>query len=132
MPRPVRNRGAAAALLALALPRVALGAPATIGSMSLSEALAFARANHPDLRAAVERLAAVKSQAQVPRSRWYPTIGAAAQALLTTNNTTGSYVSVPTFDNPRVSATRADSPSSASLAPSASTLVGVGIRQEVF
>jgi outer membrane protein len=133
MARRVRNPGAAAALLALALPKVALGAPATITSMSLSEALAFARANHPDLRAAIERLAAVNSEAQVARSRWYPTIGGTAQALLsTTNNTTSSYVSVPTFDNPRVSATRADSPSSASLAPSPSTLVGVGIRQELF
>jgi outer membrane protein len=120
-------------LLALVLPKVVLGAPATIASMSLSEALAFARANHPDLRAAAERLAAVKSQAQVPRARWYPTIGGTAQALLTTtNNTTGSYVSVPTFDNPRVSATRADSPSSATLAPAPSTLLGLGIRQEVF
>lgn len=101
--------------------------------MTLQEALRYAHAHHPALRAAVARVQAVKADAAVTRARWAPTFVATAQLLATTtNNTTGSYLSVPGFDNPRVSATRADSPTSASLAPSPSTLLGVGVRQEVF
>jgi outer membrane protein len=120
------------ATLALVAPRIARG-DAPIGSMSLSEALAYARAHRPELRAATDRVAAVKADAVVTRSRWYPTLGGSAQLLATTtNNTTGSYVGVSSFDNPRVSATRAESPSSASLLPEPSTLFGLGLRQEVF
>ncbi len=102
-------------------------------AMTLTEALQYAHAHHPALRAAAARLEAVRADATVSRARWAPTFVATAQLLATTtNNTTGSYLAVPGFDNPRVSATRADSPSSASLAPSPTTLVGLGVRQEVF
>jgi outer membrane protein len=102
-------------------------------AMTLSEALQYAHAHHPALRAAVARLEAVRTDAAISRARWAPTFVATAQLLATTtNNTTGSYLAVPGFDNPRVSATRADSPSTASLAPSPSTLLGLGARQEVF
>jgi outer membrane protein len=130
--RRLRMAATLVALVPLAAPRIARG-EAAIGSMSLPEALAYARSHRPELRAAVDRVAAVKADAVVTRSRWYPTIGGSAQLLATTtNNTTGSYVGVSTFDNPRVSATRAESPSTASLVPEPSTLVGVGLRQEVF
>ena len=101
--------------------------------MTLGDALAFARVHHPDLRAASARLDAVKTQASVARARWFPTVTATAQLLeTTTNNSTGSYVGIPLFDNPRVSATRAESAETASLVPSASSLVGAGIRQVVY
>jgi outer membrane protein len=113
--------------------RASAAEPSATGSMSLASALAYARAHQPELRAAAARVEAVKSQGEITRSRWYPTVAGTAQLLATTtNNTTGSYVSVPTFDNPRVSATRAESPSTASLVPAPSTLVGAGLRQEIF
>jgi outer membrane protein TolC len=102
-------------------------------AMSLAEALAYARHHQPEVRAAVARVEAVKAEGEITRSHWYPTLGGTAQLLATTtNNTTGSYVSLPSFDNPRVSATRAESPSTASFAPAPSTLLAVGLRQELF
>jgi outer membrane protein TolC len=102
-------------------------------SMNLGEALQYAHAHEPSLRAALARLEAVRADADVTRASWYPTLVGTAQLLgTTTNNTTGSYLAVPGFDNPRVSATRAESSSTASLTPSPSTMVGAGVRQEVF
>jgi outer membrane protein len=112
--------------------RAAATSPDTPG-LTLAQALAYARAHRPDLQSALARLASAESRADIVRARWYPVVGATAQILATTtNNTTGSYLPSPGFDNPRVSATRAESPSTASLVPSASTLAGVGARQEVF
>jgi outer membrane protein TolC len=102
-------------------------------NLTLPEALQYAHAHQPSLRAAAARVDVLRADGAVARSRWYPTLLGTAQLLATTtNNTTGSYVSVPGFDNPRVSATRAESPTTASLNPSASTLVGIGLRQEIF
>jgi outer membrane protein TolC len=99
----------------------------------LAEALAYARTHQPDLRAALARVDAVRAGADATRARWYPTLTGAAELVAgTTNNTTGSYVPVPGFDNPRVSATRAASAASASLLPAPSSLVGLGLRQELF
>ncbi len=106
---------------------------AGLRALSLADALAYARAHQPDLRAAVAHLGALRAQAEVPRSQWYPTLGVTAQAVVATaNNSTGTYLSIPAFDNPRISATRAVSSSSASLAPHPSTLLGAGLSQEVF
>lgn len=102
-------------------------------AMSLAEALQYARAHQPSLRAAAARVDVFQADGDVFRARWYPTVVGTAQLLATTtNNTTASYLSIPGFDNPRVSATRAESPSTASMIPAASTLVGIGMRQEVF
>jgi outer membrane protein len=106
---------------------------ATPRQVTLGEALDYAHAHHPDLRAAAARIEAVIAAARGTRARWYPTLTGAGELLAgTTNNTTGSYVGVGGFDNPRVSATKATSAASASLLPSPSSLVGLGLRQEVF
>jgi outer membrane protein len=106
---------------------------APVHAMTLREALDYARAHHPDLRAAAARVEAVAAEASVARARRYPTVAATAQILAaTTNNTTGTYLPAPLFDNPRVSATRAESAVSASLVPSGSTLLGAGVRQLVY
>jgi outer membrane protein TolC len=111
-----------AAIAASELPRV-----------TLVQALAYAREHRPELHAERAHVASVEAQADVVRAHWYPAFGATAQALAaTTNNTTASYLPSAYFDNPRVSATRAESPSTASMAPSGSTLLGVGLRQELF
>jgi len=105
----------------------------SLRAMTLGEALDYARAHQPDLRAAAARVESVKAQAAIARARWYPTVTATAQLLAsTTNNSTGSYLTVPLLDNPRVSATRAESAATASLAPSPSTMVGAGVRQLVY
>lgn len=106
--------------------------PADGRRLTLGQAIAYAHDHRPDLRAKLARIAGAESRADAVRDRWYPVFGATAQILAaTTNNTTGSYLP-SSFDNPRVSATRAESPSTASLTPSASTLVGIGARQELF
>ncbi len=102
-------------------------------AISLADALTYARANQPAVRAANARIDAAKARAGVPRAQWYPTVGTTAQLLGgTANNTTGSYVTMGFMDIPRIGGTRAVSPSSATWAPSASTFVGVGLTQELF
>jgi outer membrane protein len=118
--------------LVLLRPPIAAAAPAP-RQVTLAEALAYARAHQPDLRAAAERVEAARAGAAIARSHWYPAVTGAAEVLAgTTNNTTGSYLAVGGFDNPRVSATRAASSASASLDPEPSSLLGLGLRQEVF
>jgi outer membrane protein TolC len=99
--------------------------------MSLGEAVAFARAHQPAVRAAAARIQAQAAVAQIPRAQWYPTLGATAQIFAgTENNTTGSYVSPSFMDIPRIGATRAVG--TGSWEPEPSTFVGVGVRQELF
>jgi outer membrane protein len=101
--------------------------------MTLRDALEYAHVHQPDLQAAAARVAVARGSGDVTRARWYPTLTAAAELLATTtNNTTGSYLGAPGLDNPRVSATLARSTTSASLEPAASSLVALGVRQEIF
>jgi len=100
-------------------------------AMSLAEAIAYARAHQPAVRAAVARIEAQAAQAKVPGAQWYPSIGATAQIFAATaNNTTGTYLSPGVMDIPRIGATRATG--TGSWRPEPSTLVGVGINQELF
>jgi outer membrane protein len=128
-------------IAACLLPRVASAeqpssAPASapaIRAFTLGDAIAYARVHQPELRAALARLEAIKADATITRARWYPTlIGTAQLVASTANNSTGTYLSVPGFDNPRISSTPAVSAAGASFVPSASTLLGAGMRQEVF
>jgi outer membrane protein TolC len=100
--------------------------------MSLEEAIAFARAHQPEIRAALARVAARMAEADVPRAQWLPTFGATAQLFsATANNTTGTYVSPgPFMDLPRIGGTRVVA--SGTWQPYASTLVGAGLTQELF
>jgi outer membrane protein len=100
-------------------------------SMTLEQALAYARAHQPAIRAALARIAAQRAAAQVPRAQWLPLVAAGAELLgATANNTTASYVSIAGIDIPRIGATRATS--SGSFAPYASTLATLGAQQEIF
>ncbi|HEX3851023.1 MAG TPA: TolC family protein [Polyangiaceae bacterium] len=102
-----------------------------VRALSLDEALAYARAHQPAVRAAVARIQAQAAQAKIPSSQWYPTIGATAQVFAATaNNTTGTYVSSRDMDIPRIGATRATG--TGSWRPYPSTLVGLGFNQELF
>jgi outer membrane protein len=109
------------------------GAALATRTMTLSEALEYAHLHQPDLRAAAARVDVARAAADATRARWYPTLTGAAEVLATTtNNTTGSYLAVSGLDNPRVSSTPARSVATSSLEPAASSLIGLGLRQELF
>ncbi|HEY4393014.1 MAG TPA: TolC family protein [Polyangia bacterium] len=111
----------------------ARGQGAAIRVVTLPEALAYARAHQPAVRAALSRIAAEQALAAVPRAGWYPTAGLVAQMLEgTVNNTTASYLTASTLDIPRIGGTPAVTGGAAGWAPRPSTLAAVGVRQELF
>jgi outer membrane protein len=102
-------------------------------AMTIADALAYAHAHQPAIRVGLSRVAARIADATIPSGQWLPTVAVTAQLYaMTANNTTGSYVSTPFVDMPRIGGTASQSESSAKLAPYASTLVGAGLLQEVF
>ena len=105
----------------------------SVRGITLPDALAFARAHEPQIRAALSRVAEDRAAAEIPRGQWLPTIGVTAQLFGgTANNTTASYITPPFMDIPRIGATRASSAGSASWKPYASTFAGAGLTQELF
>ena len=126
-PAPPEQPGTVTPDAPLAFPAVL--APAH--TMSLSEALAYARAHQPAVRAALARIRAQAELANVPRAQWYPTIGATAQLFAATaNNTTGTYVYAGSrgYSEDRRDARHRHG----SWSPYASTFVGLGVNQELF
>ena len=102
-------------------------------AITLPDALAYARAHQPVIRAALARITRERAEAEVPRGQWMPTVGATAQIFAATaNNTTGTYLNPAYMDVTRIGGTRSVSAGSATLSPYASTLVGVGLTQELF
>jgi outer membrane protein len=107
----------------------AAGPPA----LTLSEALAYAHAHQPEIRAALARIESEKARADVPRGQWLPLVGVGAQLLgATSNNTTASYLPTLDVDVPRIGGTTVVSQSTATLQPFASTFVGASVSQEIF
>jgi outer membrane protein len=99
--------------------------------MTLQEAVAFARAHQPQIRAALARVDARRSEADIPRAQWLPVAGVTAQLFAATaNNTTGTYVTPGFMDVPRIGGTRVSS--TGPMQPYASTFVGLGGQQELF
>jgi outer membrane protein len=104
---------------------------AAMRTMTIAEALEYARAHQPAIRAALAQVEARMAGARESTARWQPVIGATAQIYaMTANNTTGTFVNVDGVDVPRVGGTPADATSS--WQPRASTIAAAGIRQEVF
>jgi outer membrane protein TolC len=121
----MRPFASAAALL------LAAASHAAPQAMTLDEALSYARAHQPSLRAARERAQAALADAQVPRALWYPRGGATAQLLGgTSNNSSASYFGTYGVDLARIGGTTATT--SGTWQPYASSFVGIGLRQEVF
>ena len=105
--------------------------PPNVRAVSLREAMAYAEKQNPDLRSAQARVQAARAAAGVPSAQWLPSVGATAQILgSTVNNSTATFLSNPRVDLPRIGATniRAEP----DFKPYASTLVAVGVRQEIF
>ncbi len=99
--------------------------------MTLGQAIAHAKANHPMILASLARVSARQADAEIPRAQWYPVAGASVQIFAATaNNTTATYAGPRQFDVPRIGGTRVVS--NGSWLPYPSTLVGIGARQEVF
>jgi outer membrane protein TolC len=104
-----------------------------ISSMSLPQALEYALAHQPSLRAAKARAQAALAEAAVPRAKWFPQLGASAQLIVgSVNNTSAMYDAPAVMDVPRIGGAPAVLSSTASWRPYASTFVGVGLRQELF
>jgi outer membrane protein TolC len=144
--RPARQRGRA--ILATGVLILAFGAAATeargadvpsaaargpLRAVTLAEALAYARAHQPAVRAALARIAEQRATAEVPRAEWRPFAGVTGQIFGgTANNTTASYVSTGAVDIPRIGGTHAADSATAKWSPHPSTLAAVGGNQEVF
>jgi outer membrane protein TolC len=99
--------------------------------MTLREAIAYARDHQPSLQAARARVAVAREQAQLPRAAWSPKLATGAELLVgTNNNTTASYGGPVGFFVPRIGGTPANA--SVKWTPEPSTLVGIGMLQEVY
>jgi outer membrane protein len=108
-------------------------APQPARSMTLGEALSYAREHQPAIRAALSRVKAQMETAKIPSGQWLPTVGLTLQGFgMTANNTTGTYVQPLYMDIPRIGATPSRTASAAQLSPYASTFAGAGVRQELF
>lgn len=138
------TNGAAAGAIVLALAGTAraesgpaepptIDAPQPARSMTLGEALSYAREHQPAIRAALSRVKAQMEAAKIPSGQWLPTVGLTLQGFgMTANNTTGTYVQPLYMDIPRIGGTPSRTESSAQLSPYASTFAGAGILQELF
>lgn len=103
--------------------------------MTLEEALAYARQNHPRLRAQRARVAVAGAQAEEPDAQWRPRFGATVQAAAySANNATTSWVGARgAVELPRISGSPyAFSGSDMAFNPYASTIVAVGAEQRLF
>ncbi len=123
--------GPAALGLALGAATPARAEPPPVKVMTLTEALAYARAHQPAIRAAMARIAAQEEEARVPRAAWLPQVGATVQGFAySANNSSGTFVGAPYIDVVRIGGTATRVPGTAR--PYATTFVGAGINQEVF
>jgi outer membrane protein len=101
--------------------------------MTLPDAVAYARAHQPLVRAGLARVAASMEAAKVPTAQWLPLVGVTGQVLGgTANNTTASYVNSDVLDIPRIGGTSAAASTSTWTKPYPSTLLAAGITQEAF
>ncbi len=103
--------------------------------MTLEEALRFAREHNPRLNVAQAELRQRQAEAQIPRASWMPSLGARAQAVVSTNNNSSSnwLGSSGAARFPRISgAAYVQDASDIHWNVYMSTAVGLGISQRVF
>jgi len=100
-------------------------------AISLQNAIAYAQAHQPSLKAALDRVKVAQADAEVPRAAWLPRLAAVAELVEgTANNTTASYLATQDMALPRIGATR--TVDSGTWGPSPSTLAAISIGQELF
>jgi outer membrane protein TolC len=101
------------------------------GALSLRDAIDFALKHQPEVLAAKARLRAARATERIAGAAWMPTVGALAELVGgTANNSTASFVSNGAVDLPRIGGTPVNS--GTDFTPHPTTLVGMGLRQELF
>ncbi len=117
-------------LVVLALASQARGEP-PLPSLTLDEALVYARSHQPALSAARARLEAARHDLAANEREWYPKVTVGAQVGAgTVNPSSATSLPFPGLNVARVGGTQmADPPT---FRPYASTMVALGVRQEVF
>jgi outer membrane protein len=102
-------------------------------TMTLAQALDYARAHQPSIKSALAEYEARRADARVPRAQWLPQVGATAQLFVATaNNSTAMYLGVPEVDIPRIGGSQSKTQANATWKPSGSTIAAVGLGQEVY
>ena len=103
----------------------------SVRALDLNVAVEYALGHQPEVLSARKRLLASRADADVPGAQWQPSVGLVAEALLgTVNNSTASVLSTRSVDLPRIGGTSvAEDPS---FRPLASSLLALGVRQELF
>jgi outer membrane protein TolC len=130
MPRAMLR---AVLILAVLSPSAALAQ--SMVTMTLPDALAYARAHQPQIKSALAQFAARRAEAQVARAQWLPQVGATAQIFGSSyNNTTAMYLATPETDIPRVGG-RPSAPGKTfpeSWAGYPSTIAALSVNQQVY
>jgi outer membrane protein TolC len=110
----------------------AIAAPASATpSITLRQAVTYARDHQPSLLAARARVDLARAQARLPDAAKAIRIGAAAELLGgTNNNTTASYATLGFLDVARVGGTPANAP--VTWSPEASTIAGISLHKELY
>lgn len=105
--------------------------PPPSGTLSLQDAIQFALKHQPEVLAAKARLLAARAAERIPGAAWRPTVGALVEVVGgSTNNSTATVVSNNVLDLPRIGGTSVQT--AADLTPYPTTLVGLGVRQQLF
>jgi outer membrane protein len=118
-------------LLLVAMYASEAGAQPAPRTITLHEAIAYARIHQPSLAAARARVEVAREAAQLPRAaRDTPQIALGAEIGLGTNNNTTTMYGPLDFVIPRIGGTGAYQ--SESWTPDASTLAGAGLVQQIY
>ncbi len=105
--------------------------PPKVPTLALADALLYMRAHRGTLEAQRARLAAARAEVRAATFAWIPSVGAVAQVVgSTTNNSTATFLADSAVPIPRIGATPLDG--GIDWSPSASTLVAVGLRQQIY
>lgn len=106
-----------------------------IDSMTLEQAMVFARDHHPRLKAEVARVALAEERAREPGQGWFPRIGATVQVVGSSNNNSATnwLGSRGAVEFPRIAGTGfLQAPSDVNWKPYLSTAVGLSAEQRLF
>lgn len=137
-PAAAATAGATAPTPAAAVPPpppLLQGQRVTVRTMTLEQALAYARTHHPRLAAAQAEIAVREREARVPAARYLPRLGATVQAIVGSNNSSAAawFSSGGAVEFPRISGTAyLQQPTEVNWYPYMNTAVGVGLEQRVF
>lgn len=111
------------------------GDGSAIPSVTLADAIERARANQPRIREALADERVRHAELAAPAARWFPRLGATLQAVLgTDNNSASNWLSTGgTVEMPRIAGTDfLRDPSQIVWTPFLTTVVGLGLDQEIF